>query len=477
MTRPARRRRVEVTSLLSTEGKNYKGKSILDYYLFMKGFFLFFYINKLLFFMARVEYSTVKMKRSNVPGKVPTDPSTVDYGELLVNYAEGKEFVAMKNSKNEFVKIVAHPDAGDVSFNGDHSNEGFTGKTVESSIQQIESEMLNNEKTVAGSLNDLNERIEGLSLGDKNIIEGIQRNGADLTPDSNKKVNIAVPTDAADITFSKSHNLAGLSGNTVEKSITDIEQRISDNENTISASLNGLTSKTNELNTKIESLNLGDKNVIEKIQLNGSDLPVINKAVNIEPNAIDVTFTASAHIDTGFTGDNVQTVLMGIEQVIIDNEQATAAALTEINDRLGNKVDAVSGKTLTTNDFTDDLKAKLDGIDLSLYSKKRTVEKVLPDNIGFATSGGTAQTVTLDANKFFIIGNCSGLTVNLPDTASDDCLEYCCQFYVPTDSFTLTMPSTIYWQDGTVPTFEGSTCYQMVIINNCATIGLYKATS
>ena len=190
-----------------------------------------------------------------------------------------------------------------------------------------------------------------------------------------------------------------------------------------------------------------------------------------------MAFIASGHIDTGFTGDNVQTVLTGIEQVIIDNEQATAAALTEINDRLGNKVDAVSGKTLTTNDFTDDLKAKLDGIDLSLYSKKRTVEKVLPDNIGFATSGGTAQTVTLDADKFFIIGNCSGLTVNLPDTASDDCLEYCCQFYVPTDSFTLTMPSTIYWQNGTVPTFEGSTYCQMVIINKYATIGLYKATS
>lgn len=224
--------------------------------------------------MARVEYSTVKMKRSNVPGKVPTDPSTVDYGELLVNYAEGKEFVAMKNSKNEFVKIVAHPDAGDVSFNGDHSDEGFTGKTVESSIQQIESEMLNNEKTVAGSLNDLNERI-----GNKNIIEGIQRNGADLTPDSNKKVNISVPTDAAEIAFSGSHNLNGLSGDTVEKSITDIEQAISDNEKVVAAAINDLNEKiiavpeatVTGVATEDKVLSLTDKQVSATISLDYGD--------------------------------------------------------------------------------------------------------------------------------------------------------------------------------------------------------------
>ena len=198
--------------------------------------------------MARIEYSTVKMKRSNVPGKVPTNPSTVDYGELLVNYADGEEFIAMKNSKNVFAKIAAHPDASGVTFNGEHSDAGFTGKTVESSIRQIEDEMLQNEKVTASSLNDLNGRIEKLPLGEKNIIEGIQRNGTDLTPDLNKKVNISVPTNAAEIAFSGNHNLNGLTGNTVEKSITDIEQTISNNEKAISTSLSDLDNRINELN-------------------------------------------------------------------------------------------------------------------------------------------------------------------------------------------------------------------------------------
>ena len=113
--------------------------------------------------MARIKYSTVKMKRSNVPGKVPTDPSTVDYGELLVNYAEGKEFVATKNSKNEFVKFEAHPDASGVTFNGEHSDTVFTGKTVGDSIVQIEDVILDDEQAIAASLNDLDDRINILN--------------------------------------------------------------------------------------------------------------------------------------------------------------------------------------------------------------------------------------------------------------------------------------------------------------------------
>ena len=811
--------------------------------------------------MARVEFNTVKLKRSNVPGKVPTDPSTVDYGELLVNYAEGEEFIATKNSNGEFVKIVAHPDASGVTFTGEHSDDGFTGTTVETSIKQIETEILNNERTASASLNDLNDRLNNLSLGDKNVIEGVQRNGEDIAPDSSKKVNIIVPTDAGDISFSGTHNISSLSGNTVESSITDLEKVVLDNEKVTAASLNDLNIRLEEVpkdgeankietisvngdvlevdtnknvevsmtaagttfdSTKhvsgfsgdtvesatinienvINALDLGDKNVIEKIQLNGNDIAITDKTVDINPGATDVSFIESAHVDTGFTGDNVQTVLVGIENAILDNERVTASALNDLNDRIGEipeatvtgvtsddkvltltsklvsatvslgygdavsesltgkkaikllgkndsliseidasefikdgmidsvsfdstthvatftfnassgkdpltmdlsslvdtysagegltlgedkafkvdtgkiatvesvneikdytvnakkisenpvlgaadiavsahsdtgftgdtvetsiqqiesvildnervtagsladlddrinnlslgdknviesikvngtvqtigtdksvditvpttaaeisfggghtltgltgttvqssmleiesvisdnelvtasaltelnskintKVDAVTGKSLSTNDYTTEEKEKLslieDGAeanvitsvkvngnalaitdkavnvtvpttvasmtDSSSYAKVKTVEKVLPDNIGLATSGGTAQTVTLDDEKFFIVGNCAGLTINLPDAASGDCQEYCCQFYVPADTFTLTMPSSIIWQNGEVPTFEGNTCCQLVVVNNCATIGTYKATS
>lgn len=41
----------------------------------------------------------------------------------------------------------------------------------------------------------------------------------------------------------------------------------------------------------------------------------------------------------------------------------------------------------------------------------------------------------------------------------------------------ITGDSTIKWMNGEVPTFEGNTCYQLVIVNNCATIGVFKASS
>ena len=55
--------------------------------------------------------------------------------------------------------------------------------------------------------------------------------------------------------------------------------------------------------------------------------------------------------------------------------------------------------------------------------------------------------------------------------------EYCCQFYVPNKDYTLTVPADVRWQNGGVPTFEGNTCYQLVIVNNCATICVFKASS
>lgn len=108
----------------------------------------------------------------------------------------------------------------------------------------------------------------------------------------------------------------------------------------------------------------------------------------------------------------------------------------------------------------------------------KTVVKTLPDKIGYGTSyeAGTPS-IELAANKFNIVGRCSGLTLTLPAGADMDGQEYCCQFYVPNQDYTLTVPADVRWQNGEVPTFEGNTCYQLVIVNNCATIGVFKASS
>lgn len=112
------------------------------------------------------------------------------------------------------------------------------------------------------------------------------------------------------------------------------------------------------------------------------------------------------------------------------------------------------------------------------YVRKGEVVKTLPDDIGYGNSyRAVVKSIELAADKFNIVGRCSGLTLTLPAGADMDGQEYRCQFYVPNKDYTLTVPADVRWQNGEVPTFEGNTCCQLVIVNNCATIGVFKASS
>ena len=112
------------------------------------------------------------------------------------------------------------------------------------------------------------------------------------------------------------------------------------------------------------------------------------------------------------------------------------------------------------------------------FGSGKTVVKTYPNNIGYGTSYvANTPSIELAANKFHIVGRCVGLTLTLPAGADMDGQEYCCQFYVPNRDYTLTVPADVRWQNGEVPTFEGNTCCQLVIVNNCATIGVFKASS
>lgn len=108
-------------------------------------------------------------------------------------------------------------------------------------------------------------------------------------------------------------------------------------------------------------------------------------------------------------------------------------------------------------------------------SSGKAVVKTLPSSIGYGTSYvANTPSIELAADKFNIVGKCSGLTLTLPAGADMDGQEYCCQFYVPNQDYTLTVPADVRWQNGEVPTFKGNTCCQLVIVNNCATIGVFN---
>lgn len=130
-----------------------------------------------------------------------------------------------------------------------------------------------------------------------------------------------------------------------------------------------------------------------------------------------------------------------------------------------------------TSQLTNDSGFLTEHQSLDGYVRKREVVKTNKSTIGYGTSYVALQpSIELAADKFHIVGRCTSLTLTLPDGADMDGQEYCCQFYVANRDYTLTIPADVRWQNGEAPTFEGNTCCQLVIVNNCATIGVFKAS-
>lgn len=70
-----------------------------------------------------------------------------------------------------------------------------------------------------------------------------------------------------------------------------------------------------------------------------------------------------------------------------------AMTKTEITTELGKKVDAVEGKTLTSNDFTDELKTKLEGV--ATGAEKNTIVTVKVNGSSLTPDGDRAVDVTV----------------------------------------------------------------------------------
>ena len=134
------------------------------------------------------------------------------------------------------------------------------------------------------------DKLEGIEAGaEVNVLEGVQVNGSDLTPDANKKVNVTVTagtnngtiavngSDVA-VTGLKSaafaettdFDAAGAAGAASAAAITAVVGSASDSGSTLGA-----------LEGRIDGLALGETNVLEGVQVNGTDLVIANKKVNV----------------------------------------------------------------------------------------------------------------------------------------------------------------------------------------------------
>lgn len=126
-------------------------------------------------------------------------------------------------------------------------------------------------------------------------------------------------------------------------------------------------------------------NVLESVKLNGTALAVSGKAVNIDlstyakksdiSGAYHYKGTKATYADLPSTGNtegdvwNVETDGMNYawtgsawDALGGTTDLSAYATKSEMNTALGNKVDKVSGKGLSTNDFTNAYKEKIDGL-------------------------------------------------------------------------------------------------------------------
>lgn len=107
--------------------------------------------------------------------------------------------------------------------------------------------------------------------------------------------------------------------------------------------------------------------------------------------------SASQHLV--ITNANGSTIDLDLSDVASATEVSIAIAgkadKTYVDEKLGNKVDKVTDKGLSTNDFTDALKTKLDGIETS--AEKNIIETVKVNGAALTPDASRAVNVTIPA--------------------------------------------------------------------------------
>ena len=91
------------------------------------------------------------------------------------------------------------------------------------------------------------------------------------------------------------------------------------------------------------------------------------------------------------------------------------------------------------------------------------------------TSTSTSMTLTPNVYHRNTSTTLSRLTITL-GTASDDTIlnEYLVEFTTRSSGTIITLPSNVKWVNGTTPTFEASTTYQISIVNNLGVVTKFK---
>jgi len=226
---------------------------------------------------------TQNVNGSIVP-KLPTSEQ-IDYGEIAVNYAEGYETLAIKNSNGDVIPFTNSITMYD--YIDDKLGSGFTSSSV---TEVIES----NERVISSSLNDLNSKM---------VTEIESSNGSIATSMSTRgdgSVKADIQTDASKV--------SGLTA------VSDSDQG--------AAKISGVTS-TSSVKKGIENLykSLASEIAARKAALLARTISSANKGITVTetPNADGYSTTLTLTLDASTNGSGKEKLGNDNALTITDN--------------------------------------------------------------------------------------------------------------------------------------------------------------
>lgn len=169
---------------------------------------------------------------------------------------------------------------------------------------------------------------------------------------------------------------------------------------------------TDDLETKLNGIAAGAQvNKIETVQVNGTTIAINNKTVNI-PKGNGSVYGAVKISDVlpAASGDCSSDV--AVSQVLLHQ------AATSLTNSINGKVSKVEGKDLSTNDFSNEYKTKLDGI--ATGAQVNVIETVKVDGTALAVDG---KSVDIDLSGKVDKVSGKGLSTNDYTTAEKNKLN------------------------------------------------------
>ena len=282
-------------------------------------------------------------KHSNVQGKLPSG-NTLEHGEIAVNYNSTEPFISIRKDDNEYVRFI------------DESAVDAKIKNANDAIQNLEKEMLDNEEVVASALTDLDSRLnnkseighnhDGLYVTEAQVDDKIKNIGGNVTSRigfGKIQINDDTTTIDADLDVD---TLTIAQGNGIT-----LTQDITNDKFTISVTDGVFADKEHFHDEYLKSI---PSEYVTESEVN----ELISGKAEVDHNH-DGVYMTEAQVD-----DKVKTVQNSLDEVkedIIDIEEITANALTDLDSRLNTKAEADhnhDGVYMTEAQVDDKLKDK-----------------------------------------------------------------------------------------------------------------------